>query len=130
MREARGDEFYFVIRCDGAERGVFRLYDFREMDGRRSFCWGSFIMPAPRPPGLVTYTAVLAYELGFDVLGFDQAHFDVRKANTRMLEFHARMHATPCAEDELDYFFRYPRSAYAAFRAASARQIAEHRRPA
>ena len=54
-REAEGREFYFVIVADGADQGVVRMYDFREIDGRKSFCWGSWIIKPPRPPGLVAF---------------------------------------------------------------------------
>lgn len=125
-REAEGEEFYFVIVCDGRAAGVVRLYDFRMIDGRNSFCWGSFIIPPPRPPGLVTYSAVLSYELGFDVLGFEQAHFDVRLGNVRMLAFHDRAGARRVATTERDAYFTLSCGAYRDLVAASSRQIRDH----
>ncbi|MBS0332953.1 MAG: GNAT family N-acetyltransferase, partial [Proteobacteria bacterium] len=123
-REAAGSEYYFVIVSDGEDRGVVRMYDFREVDGRRSFCWGSWIVPPPRAPGLVTYSALLVYEVGFDALGFEQSHFDVRLANTGVIGFHERAGARRVAEDHQDAFFRFLPVDHDRLKAASAAQIA------
>lgn len=128
-REAAGEEYYFVIVCDGQDRGVVRMYDFREIEGRRSFCWGSWIIPPPKTPGLATYSALLIYEVGFDTLGFEQSHFDVRRANRGVIAFHARAGARRVAEDEQDVYFHFLPEDHQAFRARSATQIAEHRAP-
>jgi RimJ/RimL family protein N-acetyltransferase len=127
LREARGEEFYFVIVCDRARSGVIRMYDFRMIDGRSSFGAGSWIIPPPRPDGLVTYTIVTVCELGFDVLGFEHAHFQVRKSNAGVISFHQRIGARPVSEDEEHVFFVYSPDDYARLRHASARQIALHR---
>ena len=69
-REAEGRGFYFVIVADGADQGVVQTAPIsREIDGRKSFCWGSWIIKPPRPPGLVTFSAICIYELGFYWLG-------------------------------------------------------------
>lgn len=130
VREAAGEEYYFVIVSDGADCGLVRLYDFRELEGRRSFCWGSWIIPPPRAPGLVTYSALLVYEVGFDALGFEQSHFDVRQGNTGVIGFHERAGARRVSEDELDVFFRFLPEDHERLKAASAAQIAAHRPPA
>jgi RimJ/RimL family protein N-acetyltransferase len=126
-REAAGEEFYFVIVSDGADRGVVRMYDFREMERRRSFCWGSWIIPPPRAPGLVTYSALLIYEVGFAALGFEQSHFDVRQGNAGVIGFHQRAGARRVAEDATDVFFRFFPEDYERLRRASVAQIALHR---
>jgi len=126
-REQAGEEYYFVIVSDGADHGVVRLYDFREIEGRRSFCWGSWIIPRPRPSGLVVYSALLVYEVGFDGLGFDQAHFDVRRGNRGVIDFHERAGARRIGEDEQDVFFWFFPQDHRRMRAANAAQVAEHR---
>lgn len=127
QREAAGEEYYFVIVCDGQDRGVVRMYDFREIEGRRSFCWGSWIIPPPKTPGLATYSALLIYEAGFETLGFEQAHFDVRRGNTGVVAFHTRAGARRVGEDEQDVFFWFFPEDYAALKARSAAQIEAHR---
>ena len=125
-REAAGEEYYFAIVSDGADAGLVRLYDFREVEGKNSFCWGSWIIPAPRAAGLVTYSALLVYEVGFGTLGFAQSHFDVRRGNTGVIGFHERAGAKRISEDELDVFFTFQPEDHEALRAASAAQIAAH----
>jgi hypothetical protein len=119
-----------VIVSDGADCGLVRLYDFCEMEGRRSFCWGSWIIPPPRAPGLVTYSALLVYEVGFGALGFEQSHFDVRQGNTGVIGFHERAGARRVSEDQQDVFFRFFPEDHDRLKAASVSQIAAHRPPA
>lgn len=127
LKEQAGEEYYFVIVSDGADAGLVRLYDFRELEGRRSFCWGSWIIPPPRAPGLVTFSALLVYEVGFGALGFEQSHFDVRRGNTGVIGFHERAGARRVAEDAQDVFFRFLPEDHERLKAASAAQIAAHR---
>jgi RimJ/RimL family protein N-acetyltransferase len=128
-RERKGREFYFVIVSDHADRGVIRMYDFRDMHGQSSFCWGSWIIGKPRPSGLVTFSAIMIYEIGFDTLGFGHAHFDVRKANSAVIAFHERAGARKVGEDAENMYFSYTPDEYSNFRSSSSRQINEHRRP-
>lgn len=126
-REQADEEYYFVIVCDGADRGVVRMYDFRHIDGRRSFCWGSWIIPPPRTPGLATFSALLIYEVGFEALGFDQSHFDVRLENRGVIAFHERAGARRVGQDDQDAFFHFLPQDYRRMRQAHPSQIAEHR---
>lgn len=129
-REKDGTEFYFVIVSDGQDRGVVRIYDHRQIEGQRSFSWGSWIIPPPRVSGLVTFSAILMYEIGFDALKFDRAHFEVRKGNTGVVAFHERSGAQLESEDNDNFYFRYTPADYLRFREASKEQIREHRRGA
>lgn len=122
-REEAGSEFYFVICHRGQDYGVVRMYDFR--DG--SFCWGSWIILPSRPSGLVTFSAVMIYEMGFDALGFAQSHFDVRLDNQKVIDFHLRSGATPTHRDEVDQHFVFPKEVWPAFQSASAKQVQQHR---
>lgn len=47
---------------------------------------------------------VFAYAV--DHLGFTATHFDVRKGNERLWQFHERFGAKRVAENENDYFYR------------------------
>jgi RimJ/RimL family protein N-acetyltransferase len=67
------------------------------------------------------------YELGFDVLRFDRAHFEVRKANTRVVAFHERAGARLEREDEETCYYGYRPTDYLRFRSRSLGQVAEHR---
>ncbi len=113
-REICGEEYYFVISHNKTDYGVVRMYDFRE--NPRSFSWGSWIVKPTRPAGLVTYSAVMIYELGFECLGFEQAHFDVRKENTNVINFHLRSGAIETGKTELDRFFVFPKKRWHSFK--------------
>lgn len=124
-RENNGEEYYFIINHNATDYGVVRMYDFREKP--RSFSWGSWIIKPTRPAGLVTYSVVMIYELGFEFLGFEQAHFDVRKNNTNVINFHLRSGAIENGETELDQFFIFPKEVWPSFREMSSDQIKGHR---
>lgn len=112
-REAEGREFYYVIeRKDGQPCGVVRLYDL-DAD---SFTWGSWILDATKPPKAALESAVLIYQVGFDLLGMKKAIFDVRRDNKTTLAFHRRFGATQTHQTESDIFFTYPRTRFHADR--------------
>ena len=103
-------DFYFVI-CDWDWRrlGTVRIYDVRG----DSFCWGSWILSRNLPiASAALESALLIYDFGFFALHYLKSHFDVRKANERVVEFHKRFGAIIVAEDELNYFFQYDSVVY------------------
>jgi hypothetical protein len=122
-REASGNEFYFVIQNQMKNYGVVRMYDFKG----NSFSWGSWIILPSRPSGLVTYSAVMVYEMGFETLGFEQSHFDVRLSNKKVIDFHLRSGAQETQRSDLDQYFIFPKSSWPKFRELSAEQIKMHR---
>lgn len=124
-REASGDEFYFVIVSDGADVGVIRLYDFQK--DVNSFCWGSWIVQPQRPAGLVTYSFYCALEIGFDVLGFDQTHFDVRRQNDKAFAFYQRAGAIITRSTNIDHFLNLDAVAWTDFKKRSQPQVQHHR---
>jgi RimJ/RimL family protein N-acetyltransferase len=101
-REREGREYYFIVEGKSGEPyGTVRLYDFQQ----DSFCWGSWIM-LPGNPSKAFESAVLAYECGFDKLGFAKSHFSVDKNNSRVVAFHKRFGAKIVREDETNYYFQ------------------------
>jgi RimJ/RimL family protein N-acetyltransferase len=104
--EAKGEQFYFIIeRLDGTPCGTVRIYDLKD----DSFCWGSWILNDDKTRYSAVESAFLVYHFGFDVLGFNKSHFDVRKGNDRVVSFHQKMGAVQMSESELDYFFSITR---------------------
>ena len=53
----------------------------------------------------------MVYTYAADHLGFEAAHFDVRKANDRVCKFHERFGATITTTTELDNFYSLSREA-------------------
>ncbi|MFM0212257.1 GNAT family N-acetyltransferase [Paraburkholderia sediminicola] len=108
-RERAGSEHYFIIELrDGTPVGTVRIYDYRG----DSFCWGSWLIRSDAPSHVAIESALNVYEFAFYSLGFKQSHFDVRRANERVVAFHQRFGAQITHSDDLDHFFIYGRDAY------------------
>lgn len=94
-------QVYFIIEDRHGERfGTIRLYDVRG----DSFCWGSWILRDGRPSGFAMESALLVYQFAL-TLGFKNSHFDVRKENTSVWQFHERFGATRTNEEGEDYIY-------------------------
>lgn len=106
------DQAYFIIVYQNEPIGTVRLYDAQA----DSFCWGSWILKSSRPSHAAMESALMVYAYAVDNLGFRSAHFDVRKGNERVWQFHERFGAQRKAENELDYFYNLDSEAIAASR--------------
>ncbi|MFM8900479.1 MAG: GNAT family N-acetyltransferase [Burkholderiales bacterium] len=94
-------QIYFVItNRRGGPVGTVRLYD-QQND---SFCWGSWILEDGAPSSYALESALMVYHFAFS-LGFNNAHFDVRKGNESVWKFHERFGAVRVEETDLDYFY-------------------------
>ena len=109
-REKSGLEYYFVIcrKDDGSSIGTVRLYDF--IDANQSFCWGSWILNAHKTASAALESALLVYKLAFLDLGFERSHFDVRKGNRKVIDFHRKFGAVEVGQTEEDFLFNYEKS--------------------
>lgn len=96
------DQAYFIIEYQCEAIGTVRLYDER----LGSFCWGSWILAEGRPSHAAMESALMIYAYATDHLGFTAAHFDVRKGNERVWQFHERFGARRTAETEQDYLYQ------------------------
>lgn len=92
---------YFIIEHDGEPIGTIRLYDARG----NSFCWGSWILADGRPRQAAMESALMTYAYAVDHLGFTECHFEVRKGNGRVLQFHERFGAMRNGETNDDYLY-------------------------
>jgi hypothetical protein len=111
-------DYYFIITDHFQERlGTVRIYDIRGS----SFCWGSWILRKNAPSTAAIESALLIYDFSFFALHFDGAHFDVRKANSRVVNFHRRFGASVVNEDDINYYFEYKREDYLQIRPKYAR---------
>ncbi|AXY55793.1 N-acetyltransferase [Acinetobacter chinensis] len=112
-RENLGQEYYFIIcrNDNNLPVGTIRLYDF-QLNPKKSFCWGSWILNENKPRFAAIESALLVYKFAFEQLKFEQSHFDVRKENTGVHNFHMRLGAQHIDGNELDNFYIYPSSKY------------------
>jgi RimJ/RimL family protein N-acetyltransferase len=100
--EQSNDQAYFIIQYQEESIGTVRLYDPQG----DSFCWGSWILHKNRPSHAAMESSLMVYAYAIDHLGFKSAHFDVRKGNGRVLQFHERFGARRTGETESDIFYR------------------------
>jgi RimJ/RimL family protein N-acetyltransferase len=107
-REALGQEFYFIIQADGHPQGTVRLYKITQ----DSFTWGSWMLQPNAPFYCGLSSALMVYEFAFHSLHKTSCQFDVRKANTKVIQLHLKLGATPTHEDEENVYFTYSPKAY------------------
>ncbi|MFM2211828.1 MAG: hypothetical protein RL639_1022 [Verrucomicrobiota bacterium] len=110
VRQAAGQEAYFVIETSGEPQGSLRLYDYRPADD--SYSWGSWIIRPGAPADTAIRSLILAYDLAFGPLGFSKARFNVRAANTSVWKFHEKTGAKPVRTDGFDRLYEYQEPAY------------------
>lgn len=110
-REKRGQEYYYVIeRHDSTRCGLVRLYDITP----ESFTWGSWILDENKPKKAALESAVLSFGVGFDVLGCQVAHVDVRLLNSHAEAFYRRLGMKETHRTNKDIFFEYAQMTYKA----------------
>ena len=104
LKELDGQEYYFVIENKKGENlGLVRVYDLQP----ESFCWGSWLIKDGVPMNTAVESALQVYEFGFGDLAYEKAHFDVRKGNKKVIDFHLRFGAKITSEDEMNVYFNY-----------------------
>lgn len=106
-KEQAGEEFYYIIHrnSDDLPIGTVRMYDF--LPDEKSFCWGSWILNENKPKYAALESVLLIYDRAFFTMGFRRCHMDVRKKNTRVVDFHKRFGVQFIGETELDYIGHY-----------------------
>ncbi|MCS0350735.1 GNAT family N-acetyltransferase [Vibrio ordalii] len=100
--EEAGLQYYFIIETkDSKPCGTVRLYDLKA----DSFCWGSWVLNEDKTKYSALESAFLIYQFGFEELGFKKSHFDVRKGNLKVIDFHKKFGAVETGEDEDNYYY-------------------------
>ena len=93
-------QLYYIISAGNEPVGTVRLYDQRG----ESFCWGSWILSADAPKSGAIESTMMVYSLGL-ALGFTAAHFDVRRGNEKVWQYHERLGAKRIDENDLDFVY-------------------------
>jgi RimJ/RimL family protein N-acetyltransferase len=94
-------QVYFIIEDERRRAvGTVRLYDARGP----SFCWGSWILSDQAPGSSAVESTLMVYAFAL-ACGFTRAHFDVRRGNEKVWQYHERFGARRVDEDVLDYHF-------------------------
>jgi len=99
--QSSSDQAYFVIENETGEQvGTVRMYDPQG----ESFCWGSWLIVEGAPSSTAIESALIVYQYGL-ALGFRAAHFDVRKGNKSVWQFHEKFGASRVGETEEDFLY-------------------------
>lgn len=98
------EEWYFIVQNKKQiPVGTIRIYDIQD----DSFCWGSWII-TPEARAYASFeSAILLYKYAFCTLGFNKSHFDVRKGNQAVINFHLKLGASIIKEDEENIYFHF-----------------------
>ena len=122
-REAKGQEFYYVIeRKDGTRCGLVRLYDIEA----ESFTWGSWILDKNKTRKAALESAILSFGVGFDALGVQLANVDVRITNEHAAAFYRRLGMVETHRTDKDIFFIYTRDQFDTGRTHHLKQLSEN----
>ncbi|MDO5774807.1 MAG: GNAT family N-acetyltransferase [Spirochaetales bacterium] len=103
------NEWYFIAEDkNGARIGTYRIYDVQG----DSFCIGSWLMADGVSAEQSFETDYLVRLYGFNILGFNKIHFDVRKGNKKVWRYHMSLGAKRSGETELDYLWEVTKEDY------------------
>lgn len=97
---SQGQAYFIITDMNNRPFGTVRIYDQQG----NSFCWGSWVLSEEAPSYCAVESALLVYIYALE-LGFEQAHFDVRKGNLSVIKFHERFGAERSGETEDDILF-------------------------
>ena len=103
-REHNSEEFYFVtIDASGKRIGLARIYNL--LPERSSFEIGSWLY-APDAGMRAPILGDLAIrDHGYEVLGFRNCHFEVRRENRSVVRYHLNFSSELIGEDTLNFYF-------------------------
>lgn len=101
IREAAGEDYYFIYDKDGQNIGVNRIYDINY--DQEQVTAGSWICKAE---GMISiYTIIILRDIMFDIMGAKCDCFDVRKGNKKVQRLHEMCGAQKVSEDEQNYYY-------------------------
>lgn len=110
VREAKGEDYYFVFYSQEQPVGLIRIYDI-DYEAKKATA-GSWVCEPDLPMQIPISILIICREILFDVLGLEKDCFDVRKGNKHVQRVHMMMGAEIVAEDELNYYFELPKEVF------------------
>lgn len=102
LREARGEDYYFIYSNENDYIGVNRLYNIKD----NSATAGSWICKSDADGMASILTIIILRDILFDIVGAEYDYFDVRKGNKKVQRLHEMCGAVIESEDELNYYYR------------------------
>lgn len=112
-RESSDKEFYFLYESvNGVKYGVNRIYNISDV----SFEVGSWLFSRESPEGVSVLADLYSRDFAFGKFNFDFCHFEVRKANKNVVNYHKRYNPELVGEDNLNYYFKLSKDNYFTYR--------------
>lgn len=104
IREAKGEDYYFIYSMKGEPFGLDRAYNINQSDG--SYMWGSWICK----PGVTASQIMLQYIASVDIynncIGLELNHYNVFKRNLKVCYYHRNtLRSKQVAETEDEIVF-------------------------
>ncbi len=104
-REAKGEEYYFIVFKDSLPCGTVRIYNIKP----KEFEIGSWLFKNDIEVNIPILADIVIKEFGIDTIkGIESIVFEVRKNNKQVVKYHKRYQPIIIREDELNYYFRLP----------------------
>lgn len=110
VREAKGEDYYFIFYAQEQPVGLIRIYDIDYVAKKATA--GSWVCVPDLPMQIPISVLIICREILFDTLGMEKDCFDVRKGNKHVQRVHKMMGAEIVAEDDLNYYFELPREVF------------------
>lgn len=105
IREGLSMEFYFItLDENGNKIGLSRIYNM--LPEASSFEIGSWLYHPDAPMRAPILGDLAIRDYGFEVLNFQNCHFEVRKENLSVVRYHRNFSPELTGEDDLNYYFR------------------------
>ena len=108
LREAKGEEYYFIYDINGEPFGVNRIYDIHQ-----DHCTeGSWVCLPIEDSSKIIATALIIRDIIFDYFQFDYDLFNVSVGNNKVKKFHQISGATIFDKNDKEYNFRLQKEHY------------------
>lgn len=102
IREKDGKEYYFIYSVNGKPFGLNRIYNIVG----NTCTGGSWICKPGTEVEYVVATTLIHRDILFEIMGFKEDNFDVRKGNHKVQKFHVMTGCIRTGETELDILYK------------------------
>jgi len=108
IKEANGQEHYFLMEVEDNKLGVYRIYDIKD----DSVTYGSWLFKPSNEYKAPIVMDIFIKDFIFNNLRKNILFFDVRKGNNKVLRYHSFFNPQKIGEDELKFYFKIEKENY------------------
>ncbi len=111
-REKQDQEYYFIFVNDGIKYGLNRVYNVNKF----SFEIGSWLFSQDTPEGASILADLYTRDFAFEHYQLNECHFEVRKENKSVVNYHKKFNPILLKEDAKNYYFKLTKENYEIFK--------------